>query len=80
MPEEKELLDVLVNGVKVDVPSREISSRELLELAKERKAMPGSVEEYILFGNEGPYEPGALVDVKKDDALLTVPSGPTLVA
>lgn len=80
MPEEKEHLDVLVNGVKVDVPSREISSRELLELAKERKAMPGSVDEYILLGNEGRYEPEALVDVKKDDALLTVPSGATLVA
>lgn len=80
MPEESEQLDVLVNGIRIDVPSRELPSRRVLELAKERNAMPGNVDEYALYGNNGHYEPDQLVDLKEDDALLTVPNGSTPVA
>ena len=69
-----------VNGVEIEVAESKLMARDILELAKERGAMPGKPEDYILQGDKRQYKPDDWVDLEEDNSFITIPTAPTPVA
>ena len=69
-----------VNGEEIDTPDRELSARDILQLAKNKGAIPGNPEDYILQGDKGQYGPDDLVNLEEDNLFITIPNKPTPVA
>ena len=78
--EENLVFTIKVNGIEIEVKRRELTAREILELAKQRGAMPGKPEEYILQGDKGQYGPDDRVDLAEENLFITIPNTPTQVA
>lgn len=78
--EEDRSFEVKVNGIQFEVKNRELSARKILELAKERGAVPGKPEEYDLQGEKARYSLDDLVNLEEDNIFITLPTAPTPVA
>ena len=78
--EENLVFTIKVNGIEIEVKRRELTAREILELAKQHGAMPGKPEEYILQGDKGKYGPDDRVDLAEENVFITIPNTPTQVA
>ena len=78
--EENLVFTIKVNGIEIEVKRRELTAREILELAKQHGAMPGKPEEYILQGDKGKYGPDDRVDLAEENVFITIPNTPTPVA
>ena len=72
--------EIKVNGIEIEVKRQEITAGKILELAKERGAVPGNPEEYVLQGDKGRYGPDDLVNLEEDNIFITLPTAPTQVA
>ena len=75
------LVRIKVNGIELDV-RREVVVREVLEAAKGRGAIAGSVEEYVMerVTVEGEIGPGETITVIDLEEFMAVPIGKTEVA
>ena len=69
-----------VNGIEIEEKSRILTARQILELAKEKGAMPGKPEEYLLQGDKGRYELDDQVNLAEDNVFITIPNTATPVA
>ena len=69
-----------VNGVQVESERQKLLARDILELAREKDAIPGKPDDYTLHGDKGEYRPDAWVDLEQDNVFITVPNTPTRVA
>ena len=72
--------EIKVNGVQIKVEEEKLLASQILELAKERGAMPGEPEDYLLQGEKRLYKPNEWVNVEEDKEFITIPEGPTEVA
>lgn len=78
--EEDRSYEIKVNGIEIEVKRQKITAGEILELAKDRGAVPGKPEEYVLQGDKGQYDSGDLIDLNEDNVFITLPTTPTPVA
>ncbi len=70
-----------VNGIQIEVESEKLTVLDILELAKEKGAIPGDPKDYFLQGDKGKYEDqNALIDLNEDNQFITIPNRPTQVA
>lgn len=69
-----------VNGVEIYTDHESLSAEEILKLAKEKGAIPGNPEDYILQGDKGEYKRDDRVNLKEDNLFIAIPNKPTLVA
>ncbi len=69
-----------VNGVEIYTDHQSLLAKEILELAKEKGAIPGNPEDYILQGDKGQYKQDDQVDLKEDNIFIAIPNKPTPVA
>ena len=69
-----------VNGVELYTKHQSLSAKQILELAKEKGAIPGNPDAYILQGDKGKYKLDDLVDLKQDYLFIAIPNKPTPVA
>ncbi len=69
-----------VNGVEITSERQSISALDILRLAKEKDAVPGEPETYVLQGEKRQYEGGAFVDLEQDSLFIAIPTKPTPVA
>lgn len=69
-----------VNGVEIPNERESLLAKEILELAKDKGAIPGNPEDYILQGDKGKYKPDALVNLEEDNLFIAIPDKPTPVA
>ncbi len=72
--------EVKVNGVQFNIDRQFPSASDILVLAKEKDAIPGNPDKYILQGEKGKYAGDAIVDLEQDNIFITVPTQPTPVA
>ncbi|MCY4083111.1 MAG: hypothetical protein OXF54_22915 [Caldilineaceae bacterium] len=78
--EEDRSYEIKVNGIEIEVKRQKITAGEILALAKERGAVPGKPEEYVLQGDKGRYDSDDLIDLNEDYIFITLPTAPTQVA
>ena len=69
-----------VNGVEIPTDRQSLLAKEILELAKEKGAIPGNPENYILQGDKGKYKQDDTVNLEEDNLFIAIPVGPTSVA
>lgn len=69
-----------VNGVEIHTDHESLSAEEILKLAKEKDAIPGNPEDYILQGDKGKYKRDDSVNLKEDNLFIAIPNKPTPVA
>lgn len=69
-----------VNGIELVTTSQLVVALDILEIAKQRGAMPGNPEDYILQGDKGQYGLDAWVDLEQDAVFITIRNAPTQVA
>lgn len=69
-----------VNGVEIYTDHESLLAEEILKLAKEKGAIPGNPDEYILQGDKGKYKGDDLVNLKEDNLFIAIPNKPTPVA
>ncbi len=69
-----------VNGVQFENPLQQLLASEILEIAKQKDAMPGPPGEYILQGEKRQYNPNEYVDLAQDNIFITIPNKATPVA
>ena len=69
-----------INGVDIPSDNRYLTANAILDLAKEKGAIPGDPKDYILKGSKGDYSGGDQVDLAEDNLFLTVPNTSTPVA
>ena len=69
-----------VNGVEIHTDHQSLLAKEILELAREKGAIPGKPEDYILQGDKGKYDGDDRVDLKEDYLFIAIPDKPTPVA
>ena len=69
-----------VNGVEIYTDHESLLAKEILELAKEKGAIPGNPEDYILKGDKGEYKGNDRINLKEDNQFITIPDKPTPVA
>ena len=73
-----------VNGIEIPTDQQSLLAKQILELAKEKGAIPGNPEDYILQGDKGPdkgkYKGDDLVNLKEDNLFIAIPVGSTPVA
>ena len=69
-----------VNGVEIYTDHESLLAKEILELAKEKGAIPGNPEDYILQGDKGKYKGDDRVNLKEDNLFIAIPNKPTPVA
>ena len=69
-----------VNGVEIHTDHSPLLAKEILELAKEKEAIPGNPKDYILQGDKGKYEGDDSVDLEEDNLFIAIPDKPTAVA
>ena len=69
-----------VNGVEIHTDHQSLLAKEILELGKEKGAIPGNPNEYILQGDKGKYKGDDRVNLAEDNQFITIPDKPTPVA
>ena len=69
-----------VNGVEIRTDHQSLSAKKILELAKEKGAIPGNPEDYILKGDKGEYKGDDGVNLEEDNLFIAIPDRPTPVA
>ena len=69
-----------VNGVEIYTDHESLLAKEILELAKEKGAIPGKPDGYILQGDKGKYKGDDRVNFKEDNLFIAIPNKPTPVA
>ena len=69
-----------VNGIEISTDKQSLLAKQILELAKEKGAIPGNPEDYILQGDKGKYSGDALVNLEEDNLFIAIPNKPTPVA
>ena len=69
-----------VNGVEIRTDHPSLLAKEILKLAKEKEAIPGNPEDYILQGDKGIYNGDDSVDLKEDNIFIAIPDTSTEVA
>ena len=69
-----------VNGVQLVSDKQILSAAEILDLAREKGAIPGEPGGYILKGTKQDYTGDDRVNLAEDDLFITVPSTSTQVA
>ena len=69
-----------VNGVEIHTDHQSLMAKEILKLAKEKEAIPGNPEDYILQGDKGKYKSNDSVNLEEDNLFITIPDKPTPVA
>ena len=69
-----------VNGVEIYTDHESLLAKEILELAKEKGAIPGNPGEYILQGDKGKYKGDDRINLKEDNQFITILDKPTQVA
>ena len=69
-----------VNGEEIYTDHESLLAEEILQLAKEKGAIPGNPEEYILQGDKGKYKGDDRVNLKEDNIFITILDKPTQVA
>ena len=69
-----------VNGEEIYTDHKSLLAKEILKLAKEKGAIPGNPEDYILQGDKGKYKGDDRVNLKEDNQFITIPNKPTQVA
>ena len=77
---EKEGFSFKVNGVELLSDKPLLSVQRILQIAREKGAIPQTADKYILKGEKGQYSPDAEVDLREDNLFITIPSGATPVA
>lgn len=79
---DKKLGRIKVNGevIEVDTLDQKLPASKILELAKEKGAIPGDPKEYILQGDKGKYNQDDEVDLREDRNFITIRAGSTPVA
>ena len=69
-----------VNGVEIYTDHESLLAKEILKLAKEKGAIPGNPDDYILQGDKGEYKGDDRVNLKEDNLFIAIPNKPTPVA
>ena len=69
-----------VNGEEIYTDHESLLAEEILKLAKEKGAILGTPEEYILQGDKGKYKGDDRINLKEDNQFITIPDKPTQVA
>ena len=69
-----------INGVEIRTDHQSLLAKEILELAKEKGAIPGNPEDYILQGDKGSYRADDRVNLEEDNVFIAIPTSPTMVA
>jgi hypothetical protein len=69
-----------INGVEIPSDAQYLTANEILNLAKDKGAIPGESKEYILKGSKGDYSGDQKVDLAEDNIFIAVPATPTPVA
>ena len=69
-----------VNGEEIYTDHESLLAQEILKLAKEKGAIPGNPEDYILKGDKGEYKGNDRVNLKEDNQFITIPDKSTPVA
>ena len=69
-----------VNGVQLVSDKQILSAAEILNMAREKGAIPGKPDGYILKGTKRDYTENEQVNLTEDDLFITVPSSSTQVA
>ena len=69
-----------VNGVEIPTEHQSLLAKRILELAKEKGAIPGNPENYILQGDKGKYKQDDPVNLEEDNLFIAIPNKPTPVA
>ena len=69
-----------VNGEEIYTDHESLLAKEILALAKEKGAIPGKPEDYILKGDKGEYKGNDRINLKEDNQFITIPDKPTPVA
>ena len=69
-----------VNGVEIYTEHESLSAKEILELAKEKEAIPGEPRDYILQGEKGSYIADDSVNLEEDNLFIAIPNTSTRVA
>ena len=69
-----------VNGIQLDSGEQILTAAEILDLARQKGAIPGKPSSYILTGIKRDYAADDKVDLAEDDLFVTVPNTPTQVA
>ena len=69
-----------VNGVQLVSDKQILTAAEVLDLAREKGAIPGTPDGYILKGSKKDYTGDDQVNLAEDDLFITVPSTSTQVA
>ena len=69
-----------VNGEEIYTDHESLLAKEILQLAKEKGAIPGNPEDYILQGDKGEYKGDDCVNLKEDNLFIAIPNKPTPVA
>lgn len=69
-----------VNGEEIHTDHQSLLAIEILELAKEKDAIPGNPADYILQGDKGTYKGDDRVNLVEDNVFIAIPDKPTPVA
>ena len=69
-----------VNGVEIHTDHQSLLAKEILELAREKGAIPGKPEDYILQGDKGVYKGDDRINLKEDSLFIAIPNKSTQVA
>ena len=69
-----------VNGVQLSSDKPVISVREILQLARDKGAIPQTPDKYMLKGEKGEYGLDNTVDLREDNLFIAIPTGGTPVA
>ncbi len=69
-----------INGVEIHTDHQSLLAKDILELAKEKGAIPGNPEDYILQGDKGKYKGDDRVNLEEDNLFIAIPNKPTPVA
>ena len=69
-----------VNGEEIYTDHESLLAKEILALAKEKGAIPGNPEDYILQGDKGIYNGNDPVNLEEDNIFIAIPNKPTPVA
>ena len=69
-----------VNGEEIYTDHESLLAEKILELAKEKDAIPGNPEEYFLQGDKGMYKGDNPINLEEDNLFIAIPDRPTLLA
>ena len=69
-----------VNGVQLSSDKPVLSVRDILQLARNKGAIPQPPDKYMLKGEKGEYRLDDTVDLREDNLFIAIPTGGTPVA